>query len=141
MKKFATGTWMIFLLVLQIGLISCESDTTEPDVVDPRSNFTGVWTVNENWTKLTYEVSITEDQGSTNGVYIENFAGSGGGVLTHATVSGTSIYISPIPQTLSTGWKIEAGSGTMQGTTKINWNYIFNDEANTYTAVAVYTKK
>ena len=141
MKSSISGTWMIGLLLLCFGIISCESDTTEPDVTDSRSNYIGIWTVNENWTKLTYEVSVTEDPGSTNGVFIENFAASGGGVLTRAVVSGNSISISPLPQTLSTGWKIEQGSGTLQGTTRINWNYVFNDEANTYNAVAVYTKK
>jgi len=140
MKKIPLAAWT-FLFFLQIGLSSCETETTPPDPVDNRSNFLGVWIVNENWTKLTYEVDITSDQGSSDGVFIENFAASGAGVKTHALISGNNITISSLPQTLSTGWIIESGSGTMQGTTKINWNYVFNDQANTYTAIAVYTKK
>jgi hypothetical protein len=86
-------------------------------------------------------VDITSDQGSSDGVFIENFAGSGAGVKTYALISGNNIIISPLPQILSNGWNIESGSGGLQGTTKINWNYVFNDQANTYTAIAVYTKK
>jgi hypothetical protein len=140
MKKITVIAWAI-LLLLQIVLPSCQTETNPPDPVDARSNFLGAWAVNENWTKLTYEVEITTDPGSSDGVFIENFAGSGAGVKTHASISGNNINISPLPQTLSTGWIIESGSGGLQGTTKINWNYVFNDLANTYTAIAVYTKK
>jgi hypothetical protein len=140
MKKTTTGTWAVLWLLL-LGLSSCQTETTPPDPIDVRSDFLGVWTVNENWTKLTFEVSITSDPGSSDGVYIENFAGSGAGVKTHAIVSGNNIAIDPTPQTLITGWIIENGSGGLQGTTKMNWNYVFNDEANTYTAIAVFTKK
>jgi hypothetical protein len=140
MKKASVTLWAALLLIFA-GLSSCQTDTTEPDQTDARSNFLGAWSVNENWTKLTYEVGITKDPNSTDIVYIENFAGSGAGVLTRAKISGSSITISPLPQTLSTGWIIQSGSGVLQGTTKINWNYVFSDEANTYTAIAVYTKK
>lgn len=134
-------TFWATLLILQVFLFSCNTDTTTPDQTDARLTFVGVWSVNENWTKLSYEVSITTDAATTDGVYIENFAGSGAGVKTHAKISGSSITIIPTPQALSNGWSITSGSGSMEGTTKINWNYVFNDEANTYTAVAVYTKK
>jgi hypothetical protein len=140
MKKMRVTAWTV-LLLLQFVIYSCQTETTPPDQVDPRTDFVGVWNVNENWTKLNYDVSITLDATITDGVYIENFAGSGSGVKTHATISGKNISISPLPQTLSTGWKIESGSGVLQGTTKINWNYVFNDEANTYTAISVFTKK
>ena len=140
MKKTAVTAWAV-LVLFQMALTSCQTDSTGPDPVDSRSNFLGVWTVNENWTKLTYEVSITSNPSSSDGVFIENFAGSGAGVKTLATVSGINITISPLPQTLSNGWIIDSGSGGLQGTTKINWNYVFNDLANTYTAIAVYTKK
>jgi hypothetical protein len=139
MKKIAIAC--IVLVLLQIVLTSCQTETSPPDTTDIRSDFLGVWSVSENWTKLTYEVAITSDAGSSDGVFIENFAGSGSGVKTYATISGKNITISSLPQTLSTGWIIESGSGVLQGTTKINWNYVFNDLANTYTAIATYTKK
>jgi hypothetical protein len=141
MKKTTFSLWSGIIL-LQIIIFSCgKEDTTTPDPTDIRANFLGTWSVNEKWTKLTYEVAITSESGSSDGVYIENFAGSGAGVKTHASVSGNAITIAPLPQTLSNGWIIETGSGSLQGTTKINWNYVFNDQANTYTATATYTKK
>jgi hypothetical protein len=45
-----------------------------------------------------------------------------------------------LPQTLSNGWIIESGSGYLQGTTKINWSYVFNNQADQISATAVYTK-
>ena len=140
MKKITVTVWAVLLIFLVV-LSSCQTESTPPEPTDIRSNFLGIWTVNENWTKLTYEVSITTDPASSDGVFIENFACSGSGVKTQASISGNNINISPLPQTLSTGWIIESGSGGLQGTTKINWNYVFNDLANTYTAIAVYTKK
>jgi len=142
MKKIAIVTRTILLLLfVQFGLASCQKDATEPDPTDPRANFLGLWSVNEQWTKLTYEVYITTDPNSSSGIYLENFAGSGSGVKTHASISGNNVEISSLPQTLSNGWIINSGSGALQGTAKINWNYVFNDLADTYTATAVYTKK
>jgi hypothetical protein len=130
----------IFMIIL-ITLSACQADTTEPQPTDSREAFLGIWTVNESWHKLTYEVEITADPSSSTGVYIANFAGSGSGEYTYAKVSGTNITITPLPQTLNNGWKIESGSGAMQSGTKITWNYVFNDLADTYTATAVYTQK
>jgi hypothetical protein len=130
-----------FLLVTPFLFSSCATDNPSPSPTDPRANYTGTWSVNENWTKLSYEVSISTDASSSTGVYIDNFAGSGTGVRTHASVSGSTITITPLPQTLSNGWVIETGSGSLQGTTTISWNYVFNDLATQYIATAVYTKK
>ena len=122
-------------------LVSCTTEDPTPSPTDPRSNYTGNWSVSESWNKLSYEVTITNDASSSTGVYIDNFANSGQGVKTHAVVSGSLISISPMPQSLSNGWVIEGGSGSLQGTTKISWSYIFNDEANQYSATAIYTKQ
>jgi len=142
MKKKADILLSLFLLsLLQFGFYSCQDEPIDPEPTDPRSNFIGVWSVNEKWTKLTYEVNITTDPNSSSGILIENFAASGSGVKTHALVSGDNVEINPLPQTLSNGWIIESGSGALSGTTKMDWNYVFDDEANTYTAMAVFTKK
>lgn len=141
MKKAALKISLVLLFVLQFAIFSCTEDNPVPETTDPRDNFTGVWIVNEQWTKLTYEVNITKDAGTDDGIYLENFAASGAGVRAHALVSGNDVDISPLPQTLSNGWVIQSGSGALSGTTKINWNYIFDDEANTYNATATYTKK
>jgi len=142
MKKNSSRFFFFLLLSLfPFGFYSCQETETEPDQTDPRDKYLGVWSVNEQWTKLTYEVNITAISGSSTGIYIENFAASGSGVKTRAEVSGNYVEISPLPQTLSTGWIITSGSGALSGATKMNWDYVFDDQANTYTATAVFTKK
>ena len=129
------------LILSLFFLSSCTTEDPAPSPTDPRASYIGTWGVSETWHKLSYEVSISYDQGSSTGVYIDNFANAGPGVKAHATVSGSSIAITDLPQNLSNGWVIESGSGSLQGTTKINWNYVFNDGANQYSAVATYSKK
>lgn len=129
-----------FAMVAAMTFVSCTTDNPDPSPTDPRDNFVGSWSVSESWNKLSYEVTILNDAASSNGVYIDNFANSGVGVKTHATVSGSSITIAPLPQSLSNGWVVEMGGGVLQATTKINWTYVFNDEATQYSATAVYTK-
>ena len=141
MKKATLIASFSLLFILQLLIYSCQEENTVPDPTDPRANFLGLWSVNEQWTKLTYEVNISNDPNSDDGVYLENFAGSGSGVYAHAKVSGNNIIITPLPQTLSNDWIISSGSGALSGTTKMNWNYVFEDEANTYTAIATFTKK
>ena len=131
------GSWLFLIMFF---LTSCAKDDPTPSPTDPRANFIGSWNVNENWTKLTFEVTITADANSSNGVVLDDFAGSGTGIKTHAIVSGNGIVISPLPQALSNGWVIQSGSGALQGTSTINWGYVFSDQANQYTAVAVFTK-
>jgi hypothetical protein len=129
------------VLLLSFFLSSCTPEDPAPSPTDPRANYIGTWGVSENWHKLSYEVYISYDQGSSTGVYIDNFANAGTGVKAHASVSGSSISITDVPQNLSNGWVIENGSGSLQGTTKIIWNYVFNDGANQYVADATYSKK
>jgi hypothetical protein len=133
--------FFLSLFLLSFGFYSCQETETEPDPTDPRDKYLGLWSVNEQWTKLTYEVNITAISGSSDGIYIENFAASGSGVKARAVVSGNYVEISPLPQTLSNGWIITSGSGAFSGSTKMNWDYVFDDQANTYTATAVFTKK
>lgn len=130
-----------FLVIPLVFLCSCAQDNPTPSPTDPRANFIGRWSVSESWNKLAYEVNITASASSSTGVLIDNFANSGSGVKTLATVSGSVINISNTPQTLSNGWVIDGGSGSMQGTSKITWAYLFNDEANQYSANAIYTKQ
>jgi len=130
-----------FLLLPAILFISsCAKDTTGPDTGNERDKFIGTWSVNEIHTKLTYEVTIFADESSSTEVKIYNFGGSGNTVKTKALVEGYDIGIFPANQSLSNGWVVD-GSGTMSGTTKINWTYTINDGANLIYAQAVYTKK
>jgi len=134
--RFAqTFCLMLFVLFLS----SCAKDSTNtPDNSDVRSKFIGNWLVNEQWTKLTYEVTITADNATTDGVYISNFSDAGTNISAYAYISGTSIALTK-DEYLSNGWVVN-GSGILSGTTKINWTYTRNDGANLLYASAVYTK-
>jgi hypothetical protein len=138
----ATMRFFLAMVILPIVfLTACTTEDPTPSPTDPRASFVGTWSVSESWNKLAYEVNVTTDAASSTGVYIDNFANAGVGVRTRATITGSSILISPAPQSLSNGWVVETGSGFLQGTTRINWSYVFNDEANQYSATAVYTKQ
>jgi outer membrane lipoprotein-sorting protein len=129
---------LLFLVTTSIFMSGCtkEEDVT-PDGTS-RSAYIGKWSVSESWTKLSYEVTISEDPGSSNGVFISNFANTGlSATPASATVSGSSIVLDA-NQVIS-GLKI-SGSGALSGT-KINWNYTIDDGANLIIAVATYTKQ
>jgi len=118
-------------------LAGCAKDSDSDDGSD-RDRFLGKWSVTETWTKLTYEVNITEDPGSPNGVFISNFAGTGSsGIPASAEVNGTTIVLDA-NQVIS-GGLIVNGYGTLSGS-RISWNYTLDDGANLITAVATYTK-
>jgi hypothetical protein len=114
-----------------------DSDTT-PDS-GTRSAFLGKWSVSETWTKAAYEVTISADPNSTNGVFITNFANIGVSYPpAGAEIDGSSIILDP-NQVIGDGITIN-GNGNLSGT-KINWNYNLNDGANLINAIAVYTKQ
>lgn len=126
----------LMILLATAGSFACTDDNNnDPVPSDPRSSFTGTWLVNEQWTKLTYEVNITLDEKSTDGVYISNFGG--GGATAFAFISGNSISLTT-DEYLSNGWIVN-GSGTLSGT-KMNWNYTRNDGANLIYATALFTR-
>jgi hypothetical protein len=136
-RYFLAALWLLFASQL---FVACTGESNpDPSPTDARTAYLGRWSVNETWTKLTYVVTISSDPNSTNGVFISNFANTGSaGVAAGASVSGNNITLDP-NQTIGDGWIIN-GSGTMSGTTKINWNYTINDGANLINAVAIYTK-
>jgi len=119
-----SGLEPVFVTVTQIGA---------------RFLFLGKWSVIETWTKLTYEVNITADPGSNDGVFISNFANTGSsGIPAGATIAGTSIVLDA-NQVIGDGLIIN-GSGNLSGT-KINWNYTLDDGADIIHAIATYTKQ
>ncbi|MDP1623975.1 MAG: hypothetical protein Q8M08_16750 [Bacteroidales bacterium] len=132
-KTFIT----FFLLSLTVVFAGCTKD--EDTTPSSRDAFLGKWSVTETWTKLSYEVTISADPSSSNGVFIYNFAGTGSSsVPAGAVVEGTSINLDA-NQVIGTGLKIN-GSGILSGT-KISWNYTLNDGATLINAVATYTKQ
>lgn len=136
MRAIKSTFYLVFLFTAFI-LAGCAKDSNSADGAD-RDRFLGKWSVNETWTKLTYEVNITADPGSPNGVFISNFAGTGSSSIpASAEVNGTTIVLDA-NQVIGGGLTVN-GYGTLSGS-KISWNYTLDDGANLITAVAVYTK-
>jgi hypothetical protein len=138
--KTSSLTFILLVLMGAIALNGCTKEAgPDPSPTDARAAFLGQWSVSETWTKLAYEVNITADPGSNDGVFISNFANTGSsGIPAGATISGTSITLDA-DQVIGDGLKIN-GSGTLSGT-KINWNYTLDDGATLIYIVATYTKK
>jgi hypothetical protein len=138
MKSANYTIYLIFLAGI-LSLTGCtKEENTGTDPTDARSAFLGRWSVNETWTKLTYEVNISADPGSSNGVFIFNFANTGSSSIpAAATVSGTSILLDP-DQVIGEDWIIN-GSGTLKDP-KINWNYTINNGADLIVVTAIYTR-
>lgn len=138
MKQLITPALVIFTL-FAFGFSACTDNDPAPAPADPRTNYTGVWSVTETETKLTYEVSIEIDTESQNGgVYIYNFANAGSSSNpAYAFVSGNTISLES-NQVIGDGWIIN-GSGSLSGS-RINWPYTLNDGANLHYISAVFTK-
>jgi hypothetical protein len=131
-------TLTILILAMTILLAGCTKDEATPGS-NTRDAFLGKWNVSETWTKLTYEVTISADPNSTSGVFIYNFAGTGGsGTPAGAEIDGTTIILDA-NQVIGAGLTINA-SGSLSGS-KINWNYTLDDGATLIQAIAVYTKQ
>jgi hypothetical protein len=132
------------LLVLSITtswfLSSCTKDSnTIPDGTDIRAAMTGTWLVNEQVKKITYEVTISKDTTSSNGILINNFGDAGQAVQAIAYLTGTTLNLKT-NELLVNGWVIN-GSGTLSGTSKIIWTYIIHDGANQIDVTATYLKQ
>ncbi len=138
MKKVKLIT-ALFVLAITITLSGCTKDPDATPDTGTRTQFLGKWSVNETWTKLSYEVTISADPNSATGVFISNFAGTGSlSMPASAEVSGTSIILDA-NQVIGDGLKIN-GAGNLSGS-KINWNYTLDDGANLINAIATYTKQ
>ncbi|MCK9220387.1 MAG: hypothetical protein M0P47_10100 [Bacteroidales bacterium] len=112
----------------------------EPVSTDNRTVFLGHWSVNESWTRFTYDVTITADPNSSDGVFIANFANTGStSVPAGASISGKKIILDP-NQVIGEGLTIN-GSGIYSASGPvINWNYTIFDGADLITASATYTR-
>jgi hypothetical protein len=136
MKKIILpGVMLIFISIIITGCTEKVDPSGDPST---RDNFLGKWSVSESWTKLTYEVTITADPGTADGVFISNFANTTTAATpAAAVVNGNSIILDP-DQVIS-GLTIN-GSGVLTGT-RINWNYTLFDGADLINSVAIYSKQ
>jgi hypothetical protein len=125
-------------IVFLAGFSACSTDPS-PSPADPRTAYVGTWSVNEQETKMTYEVTIEIDASSSTAVKIHNFANPGSSSNPAiAEVSGTNITLVP-EQVIGDGWIIN-GSGAMTTSTSITWGYTLKDGATLHNLSAVYTK-
>ncbi len=139
MKSFIR-TLLPVLLLFAALLQGCTTEDPSPSPSDPRSAFVGTWGVDEQETKLTYEVTISIDASSSTQVLISNFANAGSSSNpARAEVSGNNIFLNA-DQIIGDGWKIN-GAGLMNTSTKITWAYTLDDGATLHNLSAVYTKK
>ncbi|MCX6269113.1 MAG: hypothetical protein NTW16_17465 [Bacteroidetes bacterium] len=132
-------TFSILAIALTFVLSGCAKDSeTTPDA-GTREAFLGKWSVSETWTKLSYEVTISADPSSSNGVFISNFANTGtSSVPASAAVNGSTILLDT-PQVIGDDITI-TGSGNLSGT-KIVWSYSLDNGASLINAIATYTRQ
>lgn len=136
MKKISK---LILALCLISGFFntSCNKDSSStPEIT--RSSLLGTWLENDSGKKLTYEVIFQADTSAT-GILIVNFGGCGQNMKAIAYLSGTTLALKN-NELLGNGWVIN-GSGTVTGTTLINWPYSLHDGATLTNIQATFTKK
>ena len=130
---------VITIIATTFILTGCAKDSNTTPDSGTRTSFIGNWSVSETWTKLAYEVKISADPNSADGVFISNFANTGTtSIPASAAVNGSSIILDA-NQVIGEGLKIN-GSGNLSGT-KISWNYTLDDGATQINAIAIYTKQ
>ena len=133
-KPIKLSCFLLFLIVLVS--ISCKkNETTTPE----REKFLGKWGVHENHNKGDFEVTISADPNESSRVFIYNFAAQLPENKATAVISGNSITLDA-NQSVGEATNLH-GSGTMSGTTTINWTYSFFQGGDQNNATAVYTKK
>lgn len=124
------------LALFTVLLTGCaKDDSTTPD--PGRSAFIGTWTVTPM--KASYEVTISADPNSSDGVFISNFYLIGQQYApASASIKGSAITLDP-DQIIGGGLTVN-GSGVMSGN-RITWSYTVYDGADLITISEIYTKK
>lgn len=109
----------LYIAVTLFCLFACVDDMIETD--DPRQAFLGNWIASESCTRFDYEVEIKAAADSDTKVLLYNFALAG---LEYPPAFGfVSSSVVDIPeQIVGDNWKV-SGSGTLQTSGKILWNY------------------
>jgi len=131
------------LLILTIGFYSCQPDNTNNDpapIVDPREQFVGYWNCTEQ-SKIhgtaSFTINIYKDSTNTSYIRLTNFYQLGQDQVISGLTAGNNITVNA--QTICSC--VINGTGNLQTSTKINWNYTVNDLADIDTCTAVFTKQ
>lgn len=132
MKKMIFAGAIVVLAIL--------AGCTEDSDVNPdpgRSAFLGEWTVTSSL-KLTYDVNVTADPNTSDGVFIHNFAFIGwSDPPAGASIKGNKIILDA-NQVIGDGLTIN-GSGTLSGN-RITWSYTLFDGADMITVTETYAR-
>ncbi len=130
---------VFMLLVLFMG--SCLPDEDlDPNAGDIREKFVGTWRFTETpigraLDAVSYTVTISYDPGNSSQVLLKNFAQVGGQYSAYGIVTNNRITIPS--QELAQGFTV-SGTGTMAGSTSMDWEYttIAGSTMESFTAVA-----
>lgn len=127
---------ILSIVLLTILLQACaKDDSTTPD--PGRSAFIGTWVVTP--VKASYEVTISADPNSSDGVFISNFYLIGQQYApASASIKGSTITLDP-DQVIGSGLTVN-GSGVLSGN-RITWSYTVYDGADLLTISEIYSKK
>lgn len=126
------------VLLAALFVQGCTEKADDPGNPVDRSSFLGTWNVSEKTVKgSNYQVSITADPGSQDGVFISNFANLGPeSTPAGAYISGSAITLDP--DQVIKDIKIN-GSGKLSGST-MKWTYTLNTGAELFTIEATYSR-
>jgi hypothetical protein len=129
------------LLLMVLFMASCLPDEDlDPDDGDIRQKFVGTWRFTETpigreVEVTSYTVTISYDPGNSSQVLLRNFALIGGTYSAYGIVTNNRITIPS--QEVAPGSTV-SGSGTMSGSTNMDWEYttIIGSTMESFTAVA-----
>ncbi len=126
-------------LLLIASLAACVPEDNI-DTGDPRDNFTGTWRFSETPVAkspdgISFTVTISYDPNNSAQVLLRNFAQIGGQFSPYGIVTNNRITIPS--QEVGQGFMI-SGSGTLSGSTQMDWEYITiaGGDKESFTAVA-----
>ncbi len=134
-------TLISVLIIVITSFSSCMPDDIDPQSggsADPVEKFLGTWHVNDQSSRLNYDVVITRHttQPKTK-VRLSNFADLGGRI--EGDVVGNTIIITN-QLTGNSSYTIKDGTGTFINTARIDFNYTLDDGIDTKVRNAVFTK-
>ncbi len=140
-KKIMTLTSVLMIVTAFAFFSSCMPDDIGPQSggsVDPVEKFLGTWHVNDQSSRLNYDVVITRHttQPKTK-VRLSNFADLGGHI--EGDVVGNTIIITN-QLTGNSSYTIKDGTGTFVNAARIDFNYTLDDGIDTKVRNAVFTK-
>jgi len=128
----------VTLLFLLLAVFPACQKESNPNPTDARSKFIGSWTVTKNKKMPNYEVTITADEASSDGVLIYTFGNFGSGIFATASISGNAIKLDPNQEIVSGIWI--NGGGSYSSGPEIFWTYTIYTGADLDTITEFYRR-